>query len=158
MRQLHRLIRVCSRQMPRWKTWMKSRRTPPVWSQIAKKRFTLLWFFGKTLQLPQSVPVECPKKRRKLRYIFYYAPNAVFLHVDIFCSSARGFFSCFRLRGMQEARVNTAVKVWALAEVRSTCSEGSKWRKLASNHGTRFRSPRASQVPCKTGTPVFSCA
>ena len=67
-------------------------------------------------------------------------------------------FPCSRQRGTQEASVNTAVQVRALAEVRGTCSGGSKSRKLASNHRTRFRPPRASQVPCKTRTTVFSSA
>ena len=38
------------------------------------------------------------------------------------------------------------LQVWALAEVRGTCAGGSKSRKLASNHGIRFRPPRANQA------------
>ena len=84
--------------------------------------------------------------------------------MDLFCTSGvfalspAGLFTCSRLRGTQEARVNTAVQVWALAEVRDTCSEGSKSRKLASNHGIRFQPPRDSQVLCKTRTTIFSFA
>ena len=48
-----------------------------------------------------------------------------------FCTStffalpAAGLFSCSRLRGTQGARPNTTAQVWALAEVRGTCSGGS---------------------------------
>ena len=38
---------------------------------------------------------------------------------------------------------------------RSVARGSSKSRKLASNHGFRFRPPRASQVPCKTRTTVL---
>ena len=49
----------------------------------------------------------------------------------LFCTSA--FFSlpseclssCSRLRGMQGARPNTTPQLWALTEVRGTCSGGS---------------------------------
>ena len=76
--------------------------------------------------------------------------------MDFFCTSTffalppPGLFSCSRLRGTQGARVNTAVQVWALAEVRGTCSWGSKSRKVASIHWIRFRPPRANQAH---GTP-----
>ena len=39
VRQLRRPIRQCSRQMSRWITTTKSRRTPPQCSHIAKERF-----------------------------------------------------------------------------------------------------------------------
>ena len=55
------------------------------------------------------------------------------MHIGIFFSSGRGsFLSCSRLRGTQGARPNTTAQVWALAEVRGTCSGGLKSRKLAS--------------------------
>ena len=55
MRQLGLPIRLCSRQMSRWMTTMKSRRTPPVCSHIAKERFAGWCILGSTLQLLQSV-------------------------------------------------------------------------------------------------------
>ena len=55
MRQLCRPIRLCSRQMSRRISTMKSRRTPPVCSHIAKKRFAGWCILGSTLQLLQSV-------------------------------------------------------------------------------------------------------
>ena len=70
MRQLRRPIRLCSRQMSRWITTMKSRRTPPVCSHIAKGRFAGWCILWSTLQLLQSVWVEYPKKRQKLRYVY----------------------------------------------------------------------------------------
>ena len=66
-----------------------------------------------------------------------------------------GLFRCARLRGTQEAQVNTAIQVRALAEVRGTCSEGSKSRNLANNRGIHFRPPGASKVPCKTHRTFF---
>ena len=71
MRQLRRPIRLCSRQVSRWMTIMKSRRTPPVCSHIAKERFPGWCILGSTLQLLRSVWVEYPKKRQKLRYVSY---------------------------------------------------------------------------------------
>ena len=71
MRQLRRPIRLCSRQMSRWMTTMKSRETPPVCSHIAKERFAGWCIFGSTLQLLQSDRVECPKKRQKLHYVSF---------------------------------------------------------------------------------------
>ena len=47
-----------------------------------------------------------------------------------FFSSGR-LLSCSRLRGPQGARRNTTAQVWALADVRGTCSGGSK---IASRH------------------------
>ena len=55
MRQLRRPIRLCSRQMSRWITTTKSRRTPPVCSHIAKELLAGWCILGSTLQLPQSV-------------------------------------------------------------------------------------------------------
>ena len=71
MRQLRRPIRPCSRQISRWLSTTKSRRTLPVSSHIAKERLAGWCILGSTLQLLQSVWVECPKKRRKLRYVSY---------------------------------------------------------------------------------------
>ena len=46
MRQLRRTIRLCSRQMSRWMTTMKSRRTPPVCSHAAKEHFAGFCMLG----------------------------------------------------------------------------------------------------------------
>ena len=43
-----------------------------------------------------------------------------------FSLPAAGLFSCSRLRGTQGARRNTTAQVWALADVRGTCSGGPK--------------------------------
>ena len=45
-----------------------------------------------------------------------------------FSLPAAGLFSCSRLRGTQGARRNTTAQVWALADVRGTCSGGSNWQ------------------------------
>ena len=79
MRQLRRPIRVCSRQMSRWITTMKSHRTLPVCSHIAKERFAGWYILGSTIQLLQSVRVECPQKRQKLPYVSYRNTACVFL-------------------------------------------------------------------------------
>ena len=58
----------------------------------------------------------------------------------MFCTSAffslpaAGLFSFSRLRGMQGVRANTTAQVWALAEVRGTCSGGSKSHVTTGRH------------------------
>ena len=47
-----------------------------------------------------------------------------------FFSFGRGLSLCSRLRGTQGARPNTKAEVWALAELRGTCSGGSKFVKI----------------------------
>ena len=47
-----------------------------------------------------------------------------------FFSFVRGLSPCSRLRGTQGARPNTKAEVWALAELRGTCSGGSKFVKI----------------------------
>ena len=66
--------------------------------------------------------------------IHYVCINVFFAHRHVFVFRP-GLFSCSRPRGTQGIRPNTTAHVWALAEVRDTCSGGSKSRKLASNHG-----------------------
>ena len=46
----------------------------------------------------------------------------------LFSLPAAGCFSYSRLRGTQGAYPDTTAHVWALAEVRGTCSGGSKWQ------------------------------
>ena len=58
------------------------------------------------------------------RYITMH--KCVFLAHRHFFSSGAGLFSCFRLRGTQRACRNTTAQVWALPDVRGTCSGGSK--------------------------------
>ena len=70
----------------------------------------------------------------------------MFSHIGSCFSSGRVFFSYSRLRGTQGVRPSTKAHVWGLAEVRGTCSGGSKSRKLASSHGEAFRARRAIQV------------
>ena len=74
MRHLRRPIRLCSRQMSRRMTSMKSRRTPPVYSHIAKERFAGWSILGSIVQRLQLVWVECPQKTTKttLRMIWYH--------------------------------------------------------------------------------------
>ena len=54
-----------------------------------------------------------------------------FAHRHFFSLPVEGLFSCSRLRGTQGARPNTTAQVWALAEVRCTCSGGSNWQVLS---------------------------
>ena len=63
-----------------------------------------------------------------------------------FSLPAADLFSYSRLRGTQRARPNTTAQVWALAEVRGTCSGDSKSRKMATNLGEAFRARRAIQA------------
>ena len=52
--------------------------------------------------------------------------KCVFGTSAFFSLPAVGFFSCSLLRGRQGGRPDTTAQVWALAEVRGTCSGGSK--------------------------------
>ena len=92
-------------------------------------------------------PRKHPTPRRGA--LQYYVPIGRFLHIGIFCSSARGSFLVLSVAGHAGGRREHCGTSVALAEVCGTCSGGSKSRKLANSHGTRFRPPRASQVPCK---------
>ena len=55
-------------------------------------------------------------------------------------------FSCSRLRGTQGARRNTAVHVWALAEVCGMCSGGSKSQVTTGRHSERVEPSRPMQT------------
>ena len=50
----------------------------------------------------------------------FFGPSA------FFSFAAAGLFSCSGLRGTKGARRNTRAQVWALADIRGTCSGGSK--------------------------------
>ena len=66
-------------------------------------------------------------------YVYCCTHVFFFAHRHFFSLAAAALCSCSRLRGTQGARPNTTAQVWALAEVRGTCSGGSKSRKLSSN-------------------------
>ena len=51
-----------------------------------------------------------------------------------FAHPAAGLFSCSRLRGTHGACPNTTAQVWALAEIRGTCSGGSKLQVPTGRH------------------------
>ena len=78
--------------------------------------------------------------------------KCVFLHIGIFSLPRPSIFSRARLRGTQGARSSTTAQVWALTEVRGTCSGGAKSQKLASNHGEAFRGRRAIQAHANPNT------
>ena len=80
--------------------------------------------------------------------------KCVFFAHRHFSLPVAGLFSCSRLRGTQVARPNTTAQVWALAEVRGTCSGGPKSQKLPSNHGEAFRARRAIQAHAN---PLTGC-
>ena len=58
---------------------------------------------------------------------------------------AAGRFSCSWLRGTQGARPNTTAQVWALAEVRGTCSGGSKSHVTTRSHTDYVKPSRPMQ-------------
>ena len=69
-----------------------------------------------------------------------------FAHRHFFSLPAAGIFSCSRPRSTQVARPNTTAKVWALAEVRGTCSEGSKSQVTTGRHSEHVEPPRPIQT------------
>ena len=69
-----------------------------------------------------------------------------------FCTSAyfslpaAGLFSCSWLRGTPRARPNTTAQVWALAEVRGTCSGSSKLQVTTGRHSEHVELSRPMQT------------
>ena len=63
-----------------------------------------------------------------------------------FSLPAAGLFSCSRLRGTQGARRNTTAQVWALADVRGTCSGGSKSQVPTRRHSEHVGPSRPLQT------------
>ena len=62
-----------------------------------------------------------------------------------FYSSGRGSFLVLSAAGHARGPRVQRAQVWDPAELRGACSGDSKSRKLATNHGIRFRPPRASR-------------
>ena len=65
-----------------------------------------------------------------------------FAHRHVFSLPAAGRFSCSRLRGTQGTRPNTTAQVWALSEVRGTCSRGSKSQVSTGRHSEHVERSR----------------
>ena len=84
------------------------------------------------------------------RYITMH--KCVFLAHRHFFSSGAGRFSCFRLRGTQRACRNTTAQVWALADVRGTCSGGSKSQVSKRRHSEHVRPSRPLQTHVQART------
>ena len=59
---------------------------------------------------------------------------------------APGRFSCYRLQDTQGARPNTTAQVWALAEVRGTCSGGLKSKVTTGSHSEHVELSRPMQT------------
>ena len=77
MRQLRRPIRVCSRQMSRWITTMKSRRTPPVRTQ-ARNPLQGGEFWDQHYNSCSRSEYSAPKNDKN--YVAYHmVPHACFL-------------------------------------------------------------------------------
>ena len=68
----------------------------------------------------------------------------VFFHIGI--SSGHGSFLVSWLRGTQRARPSTKAQVWALAEVRGTCSGGSKSQETTGGHSKHVEPSRHMQT------------
>ena len=84
--------------------------------------------------------IEKESKRRTvhilLRTIFFFCTST------FFSLPAAGLFSCSRLRGTHGARLNTTAQVWGLAEVRGTCSGGSKSQVTTGRHSEHVEPSR----------------
>ena len=77
-----------------------------------------------------------------------------FLRTSAFFSlPAAGLLSCSRLRGTQGARPNTSAQVSAPAEVRGTCSGGSKSQVTTGRHSDHVELSR----PMQTHVQVLKC-
>ena len=91
----------------------------------------------------------------------YYSYIRVRVYIYI-CTSAffslpvAGLFSCSRLRSTQRARPNTTAQVWALAEVRGTCS-GFKVAKIGKHPGGGIPRTYSHPGPCKPTYRLKKC-
>ena len=72
--------------------------------------------------------------------------------MGIFSLPAASLFSRSWLRGTQGARPNTTVQVWALAEVRGTCSRGSKSQVTTGRHSEHVEPSRPVQTHVQVKT------
>ena len=79
-----------------------------------------------------------------------------FLAQRHFFSSVYGSFLLFAVAGHAGGPREHWVQVWALAEVRGTCSWGSKSRKLVHNHGIAFLPAKANQDDANPKTKSIS--
>ena len=77
------------------------------------------------------------------------------MDIGIFCSSARGPFLLVSVTGHAGGPREHWVQVWASAEVRGTCSGGSKSQKPVNNHGIAFRPARANQAHANPKKTIF---
>ena len=81
-----------------------------------------------------------------------------FAHQRFVLFRAAGLFSCSRLRSTQGARPNTTAQVWAMAEVRGTCSGGSKLQVTSGRHSEHVYSSRPMQTHVQANkVPDGSC-
>ena len=72
-----------------------------------------------------ACPLASPREKHlthRRGALYYYIPNGRFLHISISCSSARGSFLVLSVAGHARDPRECWVQVWALAEVRGTCS------------------------------------
>ena len=79
--------------------------------------------------------------------------NVFFCTSELFPRPAADLFSCSRLRGTQGVRPITTAQVWALAEVRRTCSGGSQSQVTTGKHSEHVEPSR----PMQTHDQVKKC-
>ena len=72
-----------------------------------------------------------------------------------FSLPAAGLFSCSRLRGTHGGRPDTRAQVWALAEVRGTCSGGSKWQVPSGRDSEHVEPSRPMQTYVRNTCDTF---
>ena len=70
----------------------------------------------------------------------------LFCTSTLFAIPAAGLLSCSRFRGTQGNRPNTKAQVRALAEVRGTCSRGSKSQVTTGRYSERVEPSRPSHI------------
>ena len=90
-----------------------------------------------------SASKSASKLRFRILNIFITMYERVFFsHRHFFSLPAAGRFSCSRLWGTQRARQNTTARIWALTEVRGTCSGGSKSQVTTGRHSEHIEPSR----------------
>ena len=76
----------------------------------------------------------------------YICINVFFTTFGIFFSSGRGSFLVFSAPWHSGSPLGPNTQVWALAEVRGTCSGGSKWHVRSGRHSEHVKPSRCRQT------------
>ena len=103
------------------------------------KLWLLLFYLRVRFQLASPPEFHFNTSRRGTFYIYIYVE--VYMYINVFFHPSAffslltaGLSSCSRHRGTQGGPPGPRTQVWSPAEVRATCSGGSKWHVCSGRH------------------------